>query len=476
MIIPIILSGGSGKRLWPLSRHFSPKQFHNILDENTLFQETLIRITNFPKSKSPIIIGNKDHKFLINNQSKSLDIEPSAIILEPIGRNTAPAIAVACHEALMQEVDPMVLVLPSDHLIKDKAAFFNALEKGFTRADDGKLIIFGVVPTKAETGYGYIQVDRSENKDNDSFKVKQFVEKPTKLIAEEYFSDTSYFWNSGMFLFKASTYLEELSKNCPLMIKKTVDAYEKAIRKNNFIELEEQSFAECENISIDYAVMEHTKNAEIVILDAGWSDLGSFNSLHDISICDENNNSLTGDILVSETDNSFLRSEKGLLVSIGLDNHIVIQTDDVTLIADKDKLDNLSKIVQELEKEGKEEVLFHQTVFRPWGSFQNIFNEGNHLVKKITVKPQQILSLQSHEHRAEHWVVVKGIARVTKGDTVFDLEENESTYISVKEKHRLENPSKSELLEIIEVQMGDILSEEDIIRYNDEYGRDSNSK
>ena len=469
MIVPVILSGGSGSRLWPLSRELYPKQLLPLVGERTMIQDTLLRLQGLSGIAPPVIVCNQEHRFLVAEQLRRIDVEPAAILLEPEGRNTAPAVAVAAARILEQGEqgeDPVLLVLPADHVIRDREAFHAAIEAGARLAGQGALVTFGIVPDRPETGYGYI---RAEEKDRPS-AVVEFVEKPDAEAAAGYCASGDYFWNSGMFMFRASRYIDELREFDADMVSACVAAVAQARADLDFIRLGEEAFAECAADSIDYAVMEKTDAAMVVPLDAGWSDVGSWSSLHQVSDKDESGNVRVGDVLVEDTRNCYLYASDRLLATVGLEDCIVVETKDAVLVAPKERGQDVKKLVEALKRSGRGETALHREVFRPWGSYDGIDHGDRFQVKRITVKPGAVLSLQMHHHRAEHWIVVQGTARVTRGEEEFLLGENESTYIPMGTTHRLENPGKMPL-HLIEVQSGAYLGEDDIVRFEDTYGR-----
>ncbi|MGO0305870.1 mannose-1-phosphate guanylyltransferase/mannose-6-phosphate isomerase [Endozoicomonas acroporae] len=472
-LIPVIMSGGSGSRLWPQSRSLYPKQFLPLVDEQTMLQNTVTRLDRLDSVSAPMVIANEEHRFLVAEQFRQMGRQALAIILEPVGRNTAPAVTLAAlkAKAASEEQEPLLLVLAADHVIKDIAAFHQAVEAALPAARDGKLVTFGIVPTHPETGYGYIKADKELIANSQQVAlVENFVEKPDLETAKGYLASGDYYWNSGMFLFKASRYLEELKKFRPDIL----EACEKAIAVQNadldFVRLDEVAFTACPDESIDYAVMEKTSDAVVVPLDAGWSDVGSWTSLADICEKDESGNSVQGDVLLQDTRNTYVRSEKKLIATVGVDDLVITESDDAILVAHKDRVQDVKKIVDRLKAENRTEVKLHRKVYRPWGAYDSIDMGERFQVKRITVKPGAQLSLQMHHHRAEHWIVVKGTAVVTNGDQEILLTENQSTYIPIGVVHRLENPGKFDL-ELIEVQSGGYLGEDDIVRFEDTYGR-----
>ena len=472
-LIPVIMSGGSGSRLWPQSRSLYPKQFLPLVNEHTMLQNTVSRMDGLANISASLIIANEEHRFLVAEQLRQENRRAGAIILEPMGRNTAPAVALSALMALANKTgdeEPLLLVLAADHEIKNIDAFHDAVKKALVAAENGSLVTFGIVPTHPETGYGYIKASVDVVDEQSYYPVEEFVEKPDHETAQNYLDSGGYYWNSGMFLFKASRYLEELKAFRPDILA----ACEKAIAVQNqdmdFVRLDEEAFRACPDESIDYAVMEKTTDAVVVPLDAGWSDVGSWTSLADISEKDEAGNSVLGDVLLQDTRNTYVRSEKRLIATVGVDDLVITESDDAILVAHKDCVQDVKSIVNRLKAENRTEVKLHRKVYRPWGAYDSIDNGERFQVKRITVKPGAQLSLQKHYHRAEHWIVVKGTALVTNGDEQIILTENQSTYIPVGVVHRLENPGKFDL-EMIEVQSGSYLGEDDIVRFEDTYGR-----
>jgi mannose-1-phosphate guanylyltransferase len=466
MIVPVILSGGSGTRLWPLSRKLHPKQFINLVNETTLFQDTILRLPD--GFSDPIIICNEEHRFMAAEQLREINKNSHAIILEPEGRNTAPAIALAALKLLNEDENPVILVLSADHLIENIKAFHNSILVARKLAEKGKLITFGVVPHKAETNYGYIEA--KINNDDNYFYIKSFTEKPNQKNATKYFESGNYLWNSGMFMFKASAYISELEKFEPEILL----ACEKSLITKNidldFVRIDANEFKKSPNKSIDYAIMEETKNSIVVPLDAKWSDVGSWSSLWDVKPKDENNNVIEGDVVLKDVKNSYIYSSNRLVSVIGLSHLVIVDTQDALLVSDNQKTHNIKRIVENLQNLNRSEAGQHRKVYRPWGYYDSIDNGTGFQVKRIVVNPGAKLSLQKHRHRAEHWVVVKGIALVTCGVKTFELIENQSTFIPQNSIHRLENHQDT-LLEIIEIQTGSYLDEDDIIRIEDDYQR-----
>ena len=467
---PVVLAGGTGSRLWPKSRAALPKQFLSLTSDLTMLQETIRRLDGLDK-QSPIFICNDAHRFLVAEQLRQQDIDHGGILLEPMGRNTAPAIALAALHARLSGEDPVLLVLAADHLIADTDAFHKSIKHANALAEDGKLVTFGIVPSSPHTGYGYIRRGEQLNQSETGFAVNEFVEKPDLKTAQEYLANGEYFWNSGMFMFKASRYLEELSKYAPEMLKVCEQAIKSESEDLDFIRIDPDIFATCPEDSIDYAVMEKTDSAAMVPLDAGWSDVGSWSSLWETAAQkDENGNVTNGDTMLHGVTNSYINAEQRLIAVIGMDDVVVVETKDAILVANKHKVQDIKHVVNKLKADKRSEFEFHREVFRPWGSYDSIDNGERFQVKRITVKPGEKLSVQMHHHRAEHWIVVSGTAKVTNGDETFLVSENQSTYIPIGVVHALENPGKVPL-ELIEVQSGSYLGEDDIVRFSDRYGR-----
>jgi mannose-1-phosphate guanylyltransferase len=466
MIIPIILAGGSGTRLWPLSRKHQPKQFINLINDTTLFQDTLLRLPE--NTSNPIVICNEEHRFLVAEQARQIDKTLDSVILEPVGKNTAPAIAIAAIKLIKDNLNPILLILAADHLIKNIDAFHQAINISKSLAEDNKLVTFGIVPERAETGYGYIEAEM--NNIDENFNIISFVEKPSKKKAEKYIRSGNYFWNSGMFMFNASKYLCELQKFNPSIVEICRKSLINESNDFEFIRIDKKEFTKCPNLSIDYAVMEKTTDAKVVPLDAGWSDVGSWDTLMEAKNKDNLGNVIEGDILLDGVKNSYLFSSNRLVAASNVSDLIVIDTQDALLISNKNNSLNIKHIVDKLKSSNRKESDIHRKVYRPWGYYDSIDMGQNFQVKRILVNPGAKISLQKHLHRAEHWVVVKGIAKITRGDSTFRLKENQSTYISKGEIHRLEN-LETFPLELIEIQTGDYLGEDDIIRLKDDYQR-----
>jgi len=470
MILPVIMSGGNGSRLWPLSRALHPKQFLALLNKQTLLQETINRLA--PNAcLDPLIICNNEHRFIVAEQLRENGTAASDIILEPMGRNTAPAIALAAFDALSGGDDPLLLVLAADHLIKDVNAFQRAVVDATVFAKQGKLVTFGIVPTHPETGYGYIKegVKRTQG-DAVGADVNAFVEKPDLATAQAYLDAGDYLWNSGMFMFKASRYLAELEKFSPEIYAICHKAFETKSQDLDFMRIDAEIFALCPDDSIDYAVMEHTQDAIVIPMDAGWSDVGSFSSLWEVSDKDGEGNVNIGDVITEKTSNSYIHATNKLVTTVGVDNLVIVETKDAVLIANKDQVQDVKNIVNKLKGAQRYEYKHQREVYRPWGKYDSIDFGGRDQVKRITVKPGAKLSTQMHHHRAEHWVVVSGTAKVTNGDKTLLVTEDQSTYIPLGQIHALENPGILPL-ELIEVRTGSYLGEDDIMRFEDMYGR-----
>lgn len=469
MITPIIMAGGTGSRLWPLSRELYPKQFLTVTGEQSMLQQTVARLSGL-KHTAPVLICNEEHRFIAAEQMRIGGFAHSGIILEPVGRNTAPAIALAALQAVNNAAegeDPILLVLAADHVIQNITAFESAVQNALPFAESNQLVTFGIVPTAPQTGYGYIRLGEQSG---NAFTVSEFVEKPNLATAQEYLSSGNYYWNSGMFLFKASRYLEELAKFSPEILdvcKKSIAAPEQDLE---FIRVNKAIFETCPDDSVDYAVMEKSKSVVVVPMDAGWSDVGSFSALWEVSAKDENQNVIKGDVIAVDSSNNYVYAENKLVSTVGVDNLVIIETKDAILVANKDQVQNVKTIVEKLKGAGRTEHKIHREVYRPWGKYDSIDFGKRDQVKRITVKPGEKLSIQKHHHRSEHWIVVSGTASVLNGDKTILVTEDESTYIPLGTIHALENPGKIPL-EMIEVQTGSYLGEDDIVRFEDRYGR-----
>uniref|UniRef100_UPI004047D0B8 mannose-1-phosphate guanylyltransferase/mannose-6-phosphate isomerase n=1 Tax=Flavobacterium sp. TaxID=239 RepID=UPI004047D0B8 len=463
MIKAVIIAGGLGTRLWPLSRAAHPKQFLALNGKETMLQETFNRLSGLD-IQSSVTICNEEHRFFVAEQLREID-KLGSIILEPVGKNTAPAIALAALSSTNN--DPLLLVLAADHVIKDEVAFTKTVMDAIPLAQSGKLVTFGIVAHEPNTGYGYIKRGAQQGV---GFSIAEFVEKPGFDIAKEYLASGEYLWNSGMFLFKASRYLEELEKYRPDIFEACQLSMKGMSKDHDFLRVNESTFVHCPSESIDYAVMEKTDDAMVVPMDAGWSDIGSWSSLWEISEKDNKGNAIYGDVLLHETNNSYVRTDGKLVAAIGVDDLVIVSTKDVLVVVHKDTVQNIKGVVEKLKNDSRPEWEQHREVYRPWGKYDAIDQGERYQVKRITVKPGAKLSVQLHHHRAEHWVVVSGIAKVTNGDRSFILAENESTYIPLGVIHSLENPGNVPL-EIIEIQSGSYLGEDDIVRFDDIYGR-----
>ncbi|WP_270829395.1 mannose-1-phosphate guanylyltransferase/mannose-6-phosphate isomerase [Aeromonas sp. QDB20] len=465
MLLPIIIAGGSGSRLWPLSRSLYPKQFISLASDKTMLQDTVLRLDGLAH-QAPVLICNQEHRFIVAEQLRQQGLKHSGIILEPVGRNTAPAIALAALQAMRNGQDPLLLVLAADHVMQNQMPFVQAVEAAMAPAEQGMLITFGIVPTAAETGYGYIK--QGESVGESAYRVAEFVEKPNLATAEQYLNSGEYYWNSGMFLFKASRYLAELKAHRPDILKACELAMQGARADLDFIRLAEDKFAECPDDSIDYAVMEKTQDALVVPMDAGWSDVGSFSALWEVSDKDQQGNAVVGDVMLEQTCNSYIYAQNKLVSTVGVDNLVIIETKDAVLVANKDKVQDVKNIVNKLKAQNRRECEQHREVYRPWGSHDEIAEGERFHVKYLRVIPGEKTALQMHHHRAEHWVVVQGTAKVTNGDKSYLVSENQSTFIPLGSAHRIENPGKVDL-HLIEVRSGSYLDEDDIVRL-EEYG------
>ncbi|MCE0460207.1 MULTISPECIES: mannose-1-phosphate guanylyltransferase/mannose-6-phosphate isomerase [Pseudomonas] len=468
MFLPVIMAGGAGSRLWPLSRQLNPKQFLPLVDAGqSLLQSTIKRLEGLDHHL-PILICNEQHRFLAAEQLRQLEMEQARILLEPVGRNTAPAIALAALQATVSGADPVLLVLAADHLVQDVGAFHTSIERALALAEGGKLVTFAIVPTHPETGFGYLE--RGQALGNGGYVVNRFVEKPDSAAAQKYLESGEYFWNSGMFMFRASRYLEELERFAPDILHACRASFASAQEDMHFTRVNAQAFAACPENSIDYAVMERTSDAVMVPLDAGWNDVGSWSALWDTAEKDAHGNVLKGDVITERTSSSYVHATHRLVATIGVDDLVIVETKDAVLVAHKGDVQDVKKIVDQLKSCKRPEYANHREVYRPWGVYDSIDNGPRYQVKRITVNPGAKLSVQMHHHRAEHWIVVSGTAQVTNGDKTYLVTENQSTYIPVGQVHALENPGVIPL-ELIEVQSGTYLGEDDIVRFEDRYGR-----
>ncbi|MBV6319941.1 mannose-1-phosphate guanylyltransferase/mannose-6-phosphate isomerase [Duganella violaceipulchra] len=468
-IYPVILSGGSGTRLWPLSRAVLPKQLLPLVSERTMLQDTALRLHGRAQMMAPLVVCGNEHRFLVAEQMREIGVAPLGILLEPVGRNTAPAVAAAAHYLRAIDADAVMLVLPADHVIDNVDAFYAAIEHACTMVDGGALATFGIVPTAPETGYGYIQSGKPAAAAH-CYSVDRFVEKPDRAAAEGFVAAGNYYWNSGMFLFRADSYLKELQEYAPAIASATEAAVGKDYRDLDFCRLDEASFTACPSDSIDYAVMEHTRHAIVVPADIGWSDVGSWSALWEVQQQDAQGNATRGDVYLDDVSGSLVRAESRIVAVVGVKDVVVVETNDAVLVCHKDQVQRVKNIVEHLKTQQRTEHLHHTKVYRPWGCYEGIDIGERFQVKRITVNPGGKLSLQMHHHRAEHWIVVSGTARVTCGEQVTLLTENESTYIPIGTTHRLENPGKLPL-HLIEVQSGSYLGEDDIVRLEDVYQR-----
>lgn len=472
-IVPVILAGGSGTRLWPLSRELYPKQLIRLVGQGTMLQDTLARLTGLDTADPPIVICNDEHRFMVAEQLRERDIVSSAIILEPVGRNTAPAVAAAAFFALKRLEDACLLVLPADHYIKNGKAFRQAVRTAAVFAEAGRLVTFGIVPAAPETGYGYIRMGEAldgDMKPSDVRAIDTFVEKPDRETAEGYLSSGDYLWNSGMFLFRASTVVEEMRRLVPEIVSACEAAVERGAADLDFFRLQAEAFGSSPSDSIDYAVMEKTGIGAMVPLDAGWNDLGSWEALWQVGRKDGGGNVVSGDVLLHDVSRSFVHAENRLVAAVGVSDHIIVETGDAVYVSPKDRVQDVKHLVSRLKKDSRVEAIAHNKVYRPWGVYETVFASRRFQVKRIFVKPKARIARQMHHHRAEHWIVVNGTALVTKGEEQFLLREDASTYIPSGVQHRLENPGKIPL-EIIEVRTGSYLGEDDIFRFDDDYGR-----
>ena len=471
-IVPLILCGGSGTRLWPLSRESYPKQFLSIQKEDklSLLQKTIKRILPLKNLKKPILVCNEQHRFIVAEQMREINIDDFIILLEPFGRNTAPAIISAALKSLEIESDPTLLVLSSDHEITNIEKFLTIVKKGLEYTEKNKLVTFGVIPTLPEIGYGYIKSSKPFGNKEEGFNIEKFIEKPDIETARKLIKDKRFTWNSGMFMFKAKEIIKEINKFSPEVLLTCKDAISKSVVDLDFQRLDKNSFAKCNDISIDVAVMEKTKRGIVIPLDVGWSDVGSWEVIWEHSKKDRDGNYLEGKVHLENTKNSYLRSEDRLIVGIDLNDLIVVETKDAILISQKNSSQKVKNIVNNLKKNKIPEGQTHRKIYRPWGNYTSVVEDNRWQVKLIQVKPGEKLSLQMHHHRSEHWIVVSGTARVEVDNRVEILSENQSVYIPLGSKHRLSNPGKI-FLSLIEVQSGSYVGEDDIVRFEDEYGR-----
>ena len=466
LLQPVLLSGGTGTRLWPLSREAYPKQFLPLAGDDTMVQATWRRVAPLTAA-APIVVANEEHRFLVAEQLRQIGAPTPAIVLEPVGRNTAPAIAAAALQALAHGDDPLLLVLPSDHVVRNEEGFRAAVVAASAAAEAGALVTFGIVPDAPETGFGYIQAQAGEG----VRQVLRFVEKPDAATAQSYLQAGGYYWNSGMFLFRASRYLEELRKFQPEIVEAVGRAFAAARSDGDFIRLDKQAFAASPSDSIDYAVMEKTADAKVLPVDIGWNDVGSWSALWEVAERDADGNAHRGDVIAVDSRNTYAYARR-LVALVGVDDIVVVETDDAVLVARKDRVQEVKQVVAQLKQSQRSQAVLHRKVYRPWGAYDSIDTGERFQVKRITVKPGGVLSLQMHHHRAEHWIVVSGTAKVTRGEETLLLSENQSTYIPLGVTHRLENPGMVPL-ELIEVQSGSYLGEDDIVRFEDAYGRSS---
>ncbi|HEY0635364.1 MAG TPA: mannose-1-phosphate guanylyltransferase/mannose-6-phosphate isomerase [Gammaproteobacteria bacterium] len=475
-ITPVILSGGAGTRLWPVSRELFPKQLMPLVGERTMLQDTLLRLPGLSgrdlEHETPLVICNEEHRFMVAEQLRAIDHQGATIMLEPVGRNTAPALTLAALRQTQTGSDAILLVMPADHVIQDVETFHAAVAIGARLAEQQRLVTFGVVPHEPVTGYGYIRKGSAES-EGDAFAIAAFVEKPDVATAQHYLDSGEYLWNSGIFMMMATVWLEQMARFRPEILAACRTALEKASADRDFCRIDKATFTACPADSIDYAVMEKVEALGAVVpLDAGWSDVGAWTALWDVLPKEESGNVIKGDVLAYKTTNSMLMGSNRLLATVGVDDLLVIDTADAVLVANKNCAQDVKTIVQMLQQDNRSERINHRRVHRPWGAYESIDNGNRYQVKHITVKPGASLSLQMHHHRAEHWIVVSGTARVTRGEENFLVTENQSTYIPIGVNHRLDNPGKV-LLEMIEVQSGPYLGEDDIVRFQDVYGRSS---
>jgi len=474
MIVPVILAGGSGTRLWPLSRELFPKQLLPLLGNDTMLQSTVLRLSEMEEVEEFIVICNENHRFLVAEQLRAVESKPATIILEPVGRNTAPAVAIAALKVLAAGGDPNIVILPADHHIDDIASFQEALRAAADFSSEGYLVTFGIIPHSPQTGYGYIRKGEKISSSSNNvcaLRIEKFIEKPSIERARELVASECYFWNSGMFMFQASRVLQELERFAPSIVQSCRQAFETGLRDLDFYRLDAGAFEACPADSIDYAVMEKTENGIVLPLHCTWDDIGSWDALWRINDRDGSENVMVGDVLVHDVENSYIHATSRLVAAVGIRNHVIVETPDAVLISPRDRVQDVKILVNKLKAENREEALSHRKVYRPWGAYEPIDVDRRFQVKRITVKPGAKLSLQRHFHRAEHWVVVRGTALVTRDDEEILLKEDESIYIPLGVRHRLENPGRIPL-EIVEVQSGSYLGEDDIVRFDDIYGRE----
>ena len=470
MIHPVILSGGSGTRLWPMSRTRYPKQLLNLLGRDSLLQQAVLRVDGRAGFAPPLLVANEEHRFIIAEQLREISVVPRALLLEPVGRNTAPAACTAALTLTETETDPLMLVMASDHAIADVDAFLAAVDCAAAAARAGALVCLGVTPERPETGYGYVHRGSGLEGVDGTFAVSQFVEKPDAKHADKYLASGEYFWNSSIFMFPARLYLDELERLRPEMVAACRQALASAHRDSDFVRLDKEAFSACAADSIDYAVMEHTRRAAVVPVSMGWSDVGSWDALWELAAKDQHGNSISGNVIAETSRNCYLRSEAGLVAAIGIEDLVVVATDDAVMVAPRNRTQEVKNLVARLAKDRRDEADALPIVHRPWGSFKSLHNGHRVQVKHIVVKPGGKLSLQMHHHRAEHWIVVQGTAKIRRGEQEMMLSEDQSTYIPIGTAHRLENPGKIPL-HLIEVQSGSYLGEDDIVRFEDSYGR-----
>jgi mannose-1-phosphate guanylyltransferase/mannose-6-phosphate isomerase len=470
-VFPVILSGGAGTRLWPLSREMYPKQLLALTSQYSMLQDTALRLAGITGARPPLVVCNEAHRFTVAEQLRALDLSPAGILLEPIGRNTAPAVALAALKSLELDADATIVVAPADHVIRDARGFQQAAGVAVELAEGGKLVTFGIVAHAPETGYGYIHRGPGAGP---AYPVARFIEKPPLAVAEQFVAAGDYYWNSGMFVFKAARFLAELGLYAPDILEASTAAYRAARSDLDFVRIDKAAFEACRSESIDYAVMEKTHDAVVLPLDAGWSDVGSWSSLFDALPSDEQGNVLQGDVLVHDTHDCYVHSTSRLVTAVGMSDHIIVETKDAILVAPKERVQDVKELVNVLKKAGRSESAWHREVYRPWGSYDSIDDGDRFQVKHMELKPGGSISLQMHLHRAEHWIVVQGTAKVTCGDETFLLSENQSTYVPIGAKHRIENPGKV-ALHIVEVRSGTYMGEDDIVRYEDNYGREGTS-